>query len=267
MDRESADREELLSSKLYRYRDVSNERQLEQTCDSIRNSRIYWPNPKLFNDPFDSRPAFIFEGPKADHWKAAKRSANVLQAGQPRSERRRIAKGSLALPRTVPLAAIRQASEQDLDRYGVVCLTTVRDSILMWSHYAGNHSGICLGYRPTLDAMDFAYAYKVRYEPIRPQFNLMKSMIEQNIFNALVTKSDDWSYEREWRMIDHKISDRMKTYGPASLTDIIFGCNIRPEAKAEILSAVSSSRSSPDLFEAKPSETHFALDISKFENH
>lgn len=29
---------------------------------------------------------------------------------------------------------------------GVYCLTTVPDSILMWSHYANNHKGVCLEY-------------------------------------------------------------------------------------------------------------------------
>jgi Protein of unknown function (DUF2971) len=261
MDRHIEDHKELLGSVLYRYRDLSSQEKLKQTCDSIRESYIYWTSPKYFNDPFDSRPAFVFDGTKEDHWKAAKRSANVLQAGQPRSERRRVAKQSLALPRELPLKAMREASEQELERYGVACLTTERDNILMWSHYAGNHTGVCLGYKPSQKAMDFACAYKVRYEPVRPQYNLMHSMMKQNVFEALVTKSLDWKYENEWRMIDHRIANRKRNYPPCSLAEIIFGCQVSGEAREAILSAVAGSRSKPAFFSSRPSETHFTLDL------
>ena len=156
---------------------------------------------------------------------------------------------------------MRQSSEQELDRYGVVCLTTANDNILMWSHYAGSHTGICLGYTPSPDAMDFACAFKVRYESVRPQFNMMNSMIEQSVFDALVTKSTDWSYEKEWRLIDHRILERKRTYPPATLVEIIFGCRVSSENKDRIFAAVAGSKSAPNFFIARPSQTHFSLEI------
>lgn len=265
VNRYVADTQELLALTLYRYRDLSSEEKLNQTCDSIKNNYIFWPSPKDFNDPFDSRPAFINEGSAQDRWRRAKQAARVLQAGQPRFERLRIARKSLAVRPDDVLMAMRKAREQDLERYGVVCLTTVRDNILMWSHYAASHTGICLGYAPTQEAMDFATSYKVSYESVRPQFNLMKSMVEQEIFESLVTKSKDWEYEKEWRMIDHKIGERKKVYPPKALVEIVFGCGISKVSIMAVLDAVKDSKSSPNILITRPSETHFSLDVHEYQ--
>jgi Protein of unknown function (DUF2971) len=260
-DRHFEDRQELLGSTLYRYRDLSDDVKVQQVCDSITNSSIYWPSPKTFNDPFDSRPAFVFEGSNADHRRRAKESANLLHAGKPRADRRRAVRKALDVPKDDVLVAMRQAREQELERFGVVCLTTVKDDILMWSHYAGSHSGVCLGYKPSADAMDFAYAYRVMYQKSRPQFNLMHSMVEQNIFEALVTKSDSWSYEKEWRMLNHRIENRTRPYPPAALVEIVFGYDISDTNRDAIVTAVSKSKSSPKFFSTRPSETHFSLNL------
>jgi Protein of unknown function (DUF2971) len=265
VNRHVAGIKELFDLTLYRYRDLSSDEKLNQTCDSIKNNYIFWPSPKDFNDPFDSRPAFINEGSAEDRWRRSKQAARVLQAGQPRSERLRIARKSLSVRPDDVLMAMRQAREQELEHYGVVCLTTVRDNILMWSHYAGSHTGICLGYGPTQEAIDFACSYKVRYESVRPQFNLMKSMVDQEIFDALITKSKDWEYEKEWRMIDHKIGERKKVYPPKALVEIVFGCSVSKENITTVLDAVKASQSSPNILITSPSETHFSLDINEYQ--
>jgi hypothetical protein len=33
---------------------------------------------------------------------------------------------------------------------GICCFSDTYDSELMWTHYAGDHSGICIGYQPAL---------------------------------------------------------------------------------------------------------------------
>jgi hypothetical protein len=64
----------------------------------------------------------------------------------------------------------------------------------MWSHYAGGHTGICLEF-DTL-AVPFANATQVEYRSTYPAYDLVDVGYE-----PLVTKSQDWSYEAEWRLI------------------------------------------------------------------
>jgi hypothetical protein len=71
----------------------------------------------------------------------------------------------------------------------------------MWAHYAEKHHGICLGF----DVPD-EFVGKVEYNPERLQFVLDHNKhllgIGDNFIKALLhTKSTDWSYEREYRVI------------------------------------------------------------------
>jgi hypothetical protein len=74
------------------------------------------------------------------------------------------------------------------------------DSLLMWSHYANQHMGICVEY-------DFEGAHDIRAF-LQPAFYsdklfIIKTMEDLNVINHLIaslTKSKDWEYEEEWRL-------------------------------------------------------------------
>jgi hypothetical protein len=81
----------------------------------------------------------------------------------------------------------------------IYCLSEKADVPLMWGHYAGSHTGICLEF----DARraPFATAEKVKYVSAYPAFDVLKGSYE-----SLFTKSADWSYEAEWRLITEERS-------------------------------------------------------------
>jgi hypothetical protein len=80
------------------------------------------------------------------------------------------------------------------------CLTCHADSILMWSRYAVNHTGICLEF-DTVGNL-FSGARKVTYceslPLITPDLFADPVALTQTI---LLTKSDEWSYEDEYRLL------------------------------------------------------------------
>ena len=84
------------------------------------------------------------------------------------------------------------------DRWKVYCLTPIPDSTLMWSHYAENHKGICLEFQ--LDNPVFGSAQEVKYLSSYPKWTPL-SLMNSNEPHVLLTKSDDWQYEREYRII------------------------------------------------------------------
>ena len=106
--------------------------------------------------------------------------------------------------------------------FGILSLSEVPDSILMWSHYAGDHKGFVL----ELDATDPFFdqkafpndplrcIQKVLYEHERPpeahfeskhwlrtQRDAVRDLFEYMAGTLLLTKSSDWAYEQEWRMV------------------------------------------------------------------
>ncbi|WP_169746364.1 DUF2971 domain-containing protein [Sphingomonas changbaiensis] len=157
-----------------------------------------------------------------------------------------------------------EANMKLLQRVGICSLTEHSDNILMWSHYASSHTGLCLGFEPSLEAIDFACAFEVIYRQDRPTINLIrKGQGEELLEKILLTKAADWSYEREWRMINQDIESRLRHFPPVALKEVILGSRITDHAKAEIIAATKASSSKPAIFQAIPSRSTFSLTIRK----
>lgn len=102
-----------------------------------------------------------------------------------------------------------------LNDYAVFSLSETPRNLLMWAHYADEHKGICIGYKKdlfdtipnktTTDLGIESYSpIKVNYDNIRPQPEPRQSSREERkkvIIDQLITKSDDWMYEKEHRCI------------------------------------------------------------------
>lgn len=67
----------------------------------------------------------------------------------------------------------------------------------MWSHYADNHRGICLEF-DTANPL-FSEALGVVYCSEYPRW--LPHEMERIAFEMLLTKAEDWKYEREFRII------------------------------------------------------------------
>lgn len=104
-------------------------------------------------------------------------------------------------------------------RYATIgCLCERKDSILMWSHYTDAHKGFLLEY-DTVDlfytsANNNAFLLPVDYDTLRYNAtemvlsNVLRllgiNMPEWNKFEVLMymtKKSEEWAYEKEWRVI------------------------------------------------------------------
>jgi len=81
------------------------------------------------------------------------------------------------------------------------CFSEVYDSILMWSHYAENHEGFCIEYN-LYDVLWNHMVYPVLYSDkiLNPLWFSGKDDTNWDK-KLLLTKSNKWKYEREWRII------------------------------------------------------------------
>lgn len=83
-------------------------------------------------------------------------------------------------------------------RWRIYCLTPVPDSILMWSHYGDNHRGIALEYSTNNPV--FGTAQEVTCLSSYPRWSPHDLQGNSGPL-VLLTKSADWDYEREYRVI------------------------------------------------------------------
>jgi uncharacterized protein YukE len=103
---------------------------------------------------------------------------------------------------------------------GVLSLTEKLDHPLMWSHYANNHSGLVLAFDEINEFFrsprrgqpyDAGGARRVKYSSERPKFDplidvsLIDNLTDEDAISffdkMFFTKSKEWEYEEEWRMI------------------------------------------------------------------
>lgn len=78
------------------------------------------------------------------------------------------------------------------------------DSLLMWSHYALNHTGFCLEYRFT-DLTEYPISFQIYPTHYTNEVFDMNSCIKSglDLFSmailSSINKHTDWQYEIEWR--------------------------------------------------------------------
>ncbi|HEH9441900.1 TPA: DUF2971 domain-containing protein [Aeromonas sobria] len=103
-----------------------------------------------------------------------------------------------------------------IDGYGIVSFSETPRNLLMWAHYADEHNGICIGFKkdlfesqkkagPTINNIESYIPQKIDYDSIRPE-NIesmanSRDEIRHQARRQLLTKSDDWIYEKEHRCI------------------------------------------------------------------
>jgi hypothetical protein len=174
----------------------------EYLATMLQENKIHFSDPSALNDPWDCRPWFDDEALDADAiealivWLFALPPAGPISDGQIRATKDAIRTNS-----EYRRAALQRFSEDFLklipNRWRIYCLTPVPDSTLMWSHYADNHRGICLEFGT--DVPLFASALEVTYRSDYPTW--APNLVASTGADILLTKSDDWKYEREYRII------------------------------------------------------------------
>jgi hypothetical protein len=124
-------------------------------------------------------------------------------------------------------------------RIGIFSMTTIKDSLLMWSHYADSHKGICIEFSRTNENElgNRSRCFPVEYSSFVKNIDVI-DLKDANVFKVLFDhKSDDWSYEKEWRYL---IPEGKKLIDfPGKISKIYFGLKCKEEIKNQIMSVLS----------------------------
>ena len=158
----------------------------------------------------------------------------------------------------------------------VLCLTEDPSNILMWSHYAAQHTGVVIRFE-CVEALDniFLIAEPVQYQPAPPTYgtsfewiNLLKggSGVDSGRFynQFTLTKADCWHYEKEWRIcIPDPRSYGLKHYSitlrEPEISEIYFGCRATTEFCDEVLGLLKRNFPKAKALKMTKSLEKFAL--------
>lgn len=185
--------------KLYKYCsfDVN-----DYSLNNLLNSRVYLKNPNKFNDPFDSLYSIV-----VDKNTVLDDALNTLKLTNNEDTYRRI-KEEIEKNKSKVLNTLDTMMSESVinecnsyrNKTWVTCFSEVYDSILMWSHYADNHTGFCIEY-------DFSKAFQ-NISILSPVLYIDKLYnISEHTFNgkglmvSSLLKSSEWKYEKEWRLV------------------------------------------------------------------
>ena len=242
-------------NKVYRYRRID-----AMTIELLCHDTLYFADPTQFNDPFDCDPTVISDSGmdtlRAILAELIKRriAAETLAAlSNARIQGRKAEahanlsgkQGAQQELQNISYNATNpdyECSEEDaehsllvseiereiLKQYnrGVCCFSAVIDNPLLWSHYADEHKGFCIGYglarvpEPKLHKVVYGGSRSVKTSLIARAL-LENDYEAQNLLDrdVLLRKAPSWRYEREWRLL----GDRGVRDSPLELADVTFG--------------------------------------------
>jgi hypothetical protein len=161
--------------------------------------------------------------------------------------------------------------------YRVLCFSSVHDDILMWSHYAEEHRGAVLEFRPiielgtaTLAARPVEYSKDVHGAATLEEFvgfitgQGLKPDTTEAFEKSVFTKSSAWVYENEWRILGKKQTDEDgltsdRKFHACELAAVYLGCRILKGSKERIIAAASNWETQVSLFQMRDERIRFEL--------
>lgn len=248
--------EDLLPVRLYKYQSFTT-----QSLANLKNRTIWFSQPTSFNDPFDCSISLLTQ-PNADN---LSQIVKIYSDRIPSSEKERYLDEN-GQPTVEFVESIQnglrngfmERKQLMLNERGVSCFAERNDNLLMWSHYGDGHRGFCLEFDTKFEPFA-SNSHRVIYSTEVPEIDPAKALLDtsHNMMQSLiVTKSSEWEYEREWRLL-HMEANKLYTYDWKSLTGIYLGCCM-PDENAELLCMIL--RDSPTkLYRMRRSEDQFQI--------
>ena len=261
--------------KLYRYQPYSAN-YIQYVNDLIINNKIYYSNPLLFNDPFDCKLygiRFSEESIERFMRERINHQMQLVEMAMPPEMRRPSPEQKTALldatiqknrDKTIEdcAQAIQDLHELVENEIRVLCLSSDPLNILMYSHYADCHQGICLEFN--LEKDNIFNPEEVRYVKDFPhlEFGLSHEINHALAVALISTKSIDWAYEKEYRSL------RGGGAGVVEIPDnhlsgIIFGCAAKDETVQAVMDVVKESAKPIKFYRAVKSDSSFSLSLEE----
>ena len=167
--------------------------------ESVKDNKFWYSPPSNFNDPFDSDfpvnqelffNSLVRQSTEAKGSRAGSAAWKEMQAETPKITKQ-----------------VRESLDAIRKTTAITCFSEHDESLLVWSYYAYNHKGISVAYDlqklyTELDECPVPVVYtndRVCLTSI--DLNDVETSSLLFLAGSLTTKSPEWSYETEWRII------------------------------------------------------------------
>jgi hypothetical protein len=260
-----------------------------------------WSTPSLFNDPFDNQFELRWEEPSQERARGrVARFHEIVRSPVPIANNQfgadtptvqliqqtfwanpdfeftdadiaEILEGEMEGERNViaQIGRFNADLRQVLADTSIFCVSDTDHNILLWSHYASNHTGVVVELL-ALQSVDspLLVAQPVRYSSHIPRLTFDTLFDQEDAKREIVdvgtlTKSDAWAYEREWRVVttlrDKAQSFEIIPFAREEVATVYLGCRITPEDRAEIIGITRLGYPRAKILQATKHEHEFAL--------
>jgi len=263
------------------------------TMENLANNQLYFKDPTKFNDPFDSK-VFLEKKGTEENWI----SWFDRVKGYDRTKAKEILHNNEAFYKEGdffildPNGKYHQQigsnlhgdiNENVLPR--VCCFSGTDESILMWSHYANEHKGICLRFRSFIDPANTDYVkyflplgistqsvanipfLKVDYIDPNP-VNIFDPDRNKKVVKFLCTKCPVWKYELEYRMLpfEDELEDGFIKYNKKDLEGVIFGLKISHKDAKLVYETVKKNYLDVNFYESKEVSHKYEVTIEPIDD-
>lgn len=247
---------------LFKYKSFRNESE-DHVKRLLVDYQIYFAKPSQLNDPFDCGADISIGNNAAERldflrnmlYKKIKLNHNISEDTF-ESNLKKLQWDTDEKVEQKVYGIIKDA----IERIGIFCLTPKPDNLLMWSHYASNHSGLCIEFDFSEGSILRSKCEKVIYSANFPIVNLSIEPEDYWAKKILLTKSIEWLYEDEWRAIDLRGSGEEKIPDDM-IKGIIFGFRMSDDNIKEIISWFSNRRQSFNFYRSVLAKKEYRIEI------
>lgn len=187
---------------LYRYRSLDTQERFDREIQALTKRELHFSVLKSMNDPMEG---------------LSRRSLGFKKSDVDRASFDEIVRQK----RTI----------------GICSLSDTPNNEVMWAHYSGSYSGICIGYRTAslLDGLDNnCTLVRVQYEDQKPSLSGEDAKdISRSARKLLSFKNARWAYEREWRLLSDT-TGLVNIEEPNCIASIRMGSKIRKQHQRAI---------------------------------
>lgn len=269
---------------LYKFREVNT-----NNLSALVNNQLWFSNLNDFNDPFEGShiKEINIDSELLSGFELILKDAVGDNKYQEILDELNLIEGSFTREEF-----FQKVAEHDLEKFinivhssKIVCLSIEQEennpltNNLMWSHYANGLRGYCLVFDGDELLKDMYSSTTESIRPIIVQYQDHPNVIKLNDFlqsrgllygddinfvekvtETVATKSSDWKYENEFRIMSLNKSD-FHCYMPNTLKEIIVGDKMSASEKSLLLSVVKASNPNIMVKTARLKDNTYKVEI------
>lgn len=165
---------------------------------------------------------------------------------------------------------VQEVQTKIIPNIKITCFSEDRNNMLMWSHYAKNHSGICFEFDTKAMIVHLADQAKINripsylflkavYDDKRKNYPFNSSDDPSPLLMWIKTKSIEWEYERDIRLVSLKWEENLLSISPNIIPKLYLGCQISKEHEEKIIKLCKLNFPETEIYKMFLSDQEFQM--------